>query len=273
MLGKPRDGRWARGSWGGPVSPPLPRHPPRGRGRCRPSGALPAGQGGSRRGAPLSPGPAERVWGHGGGTVLFTLWGSAGQSGGGTPGLAGRLRAGSRAAPAQPSRIWPWCSRLQHPTRHLLELGAVSPAPGKLQHSQKYGASKPRGPGKLGEPEVPVRTGCPPAKARVRSGWRSPEQGLRRRSCPRLRASHRGGQALGAFTGGYPGHQGKTGHSKAPYPTLGSRVPKHFTCSPFPEPQLSKTGTERSDSTEHQTAWTCRSSTWRLGRPSYTLWL
>lgn len=45
-------------------------------------------------------------------------------------------------------------------------------------------------------------------------------------------------------------------------------------CSPFPEPQLSKASTEvfRQDR-KHQTTWTCRSSTWQVGRPLCTLWM
>lgn len=43
-----------------------------------------AGQGGSRRGALLSPGPSEQAPGHGGGTALFTLQSTGGQAGEGS---------------------------------------------------------------------------------------------------------------------------------------------------------------------------------------------
>lgn len=76
------------------------------------------------------------------------------------PSSTGRLRAELKI---QPSKIWPSCKGLQDPTHHLLELEAVSPAPGKFQHSQKDRASKPQGPGKPSEPEVPFCKGCPSA--------------------------------------------------------------------------------------------------------------
>lgn len=126
-----------------------------------------------------------------------------------TPSNTGRLQAELKT---QPSRIWPSCNQLQDPTHCLLELEAVSPDPGKFQHSQKYRALKPWGPGKPGEPEVPPLphrvSFSLPINMYILRVLKPLEQGLCRWSSLRLTAPRHqpGKEILGAFTGGYVGH-------------------------------------------------------------------
>lgn len=126
-----------------------------------------------------------------------------------TPSNTGRLQAELKT---QPSRIWPSCHQLQDPTHCLLELEAVSPDPGKFQHSQKYRAVKPWGPGKPGEPEVPPLlhrvSFSLPTNTHILRALKSLEQGLCRWSSPRLTAPRHqpGKESLGALTGEYVGH-------------------------------------------------------------------
>lgn len=178
MLGKPQDGSLAHNSFLGTCFAHLsPDAHPKGRGDAVRQGTHPTRQCGSCRETLLSPGSSEQVLGHACGTVLFTLQSTGRLLGAGS--APGGFTADSRAGPAQgqsllrthavlvlvlttpsntgrlqaelktqPSRIWPPCNWVQDPTHRLLEREAVSPAPGKCQHSHKHRASKPWGPGK-----------------------------------------------------------------------------------------------------------------------------